>query len=155
MAGKSFELIVVTPERVTYQGKAESLSLPAWEGSMGVLPGHQSALVFLKEGVVTFREGANEQVLALSGGFAEIHPKKVTLFAETAEMAQELDEERARLALSRAKESVVAARKKLSDIDVEAAQATLRRALVRLRVASTLRRGRPRHDATPRPHNEE
>src|SRR3989338_7459930 len=103
---KEFELSIVTPERVTFQGKAESLTLPAWEGSMGVLPGHQSALVLLKEGVAVFRSGENQEVLSISGGFAEIHPEKVVLFAETAELARELNEERARLAAQRAKEAI-------------------------------------------------
>jgi F-type H+-transporting ATPase subunit epsilon len=151
---KNFDLTIVTPERVTYQGKARSLSLPAWEGSMGILPGHQAALVLLREGVVNLGLESGEDALSVSGGFAEIGPKQVTLFAETAELAQNLDEERAKLAAQRAKDTLVKARQGkpgAQEADVEAAQAALRRALVRLKVAGALRRiRRPGAEALPR-----
>lgn len=152
---KTFELTIVTPEKVTHEGTAQGLTLPAWEGSMGILPGHQAALVFLQEGVVKVQDANGEKYLSVSGGFAEIQPKKVTLFAETAEMAQELDEERAKLAAARAKEVLTTVRKTkgYDSIDVEQAQASLRRALVRIKV-SELRRGHTRHGSVVAPHDE-
>ncbi|MBI4670008.1 MAG: ATP synthase F1 subunit epsilon [Elusimicrobia bacterium] len=141
---KLFDFSIVTPERLTFEGKAAYLRLPAWEGSMGVLAGHAPALVLLKEGAATVRQAdGQEDILSLSGGFAEIGPKKVVLFAETAELAQEIDGERARLAASRAREMIGQARrgpKDARDIDVEKAQAALRRALMRLKVFEVAKR---------------
>ena len=141
---KKFELTVITPERTTYEGLVGSLLLPAWEGALGVLAGHAPALILLKEGVARTRDAqGREEILSLSGGFAEITPEKVTLFAETAEMGLEIDEERARLAIERAKESILKFRrheKGAEEIDIEKARASLRRALTRLRVAQYLTR---------------
>lgn len=133
---KTFDLTVVTPERISFEGQARSLSLPAWEGSMGVLAGHQSALVLLREGIVAIRAYDAEEALtiSISGGFVEILPRKIVLFAETAELAQEVDEERARIALERARAMLKAGQARLEDVDIEKAQAALRRALVRLKV---------------------
>ncbi|MBI2071283.1 MAG: ATP synthase F1 subunit epsilon [Elusimicrobia bacterium] len=153
---KIFELTVVTPERITFQGKISSLILPAWEGSMGILPGHTPALVLIKEGVIrTQNEEGIEETMSVSGGFVEIGQRKATLFAETAELAQEIDEERARLALARAKEDVAktrAPKKGPQEIDVEKAQAALRRALTRLKAVENARRIRGHR--TPPPVNE-
>lgn len=150
---KEFELVVVTPERTSFQGKAVSLSLPAWEGSLGVLPGHAPALILLQEGLARARtpEG-QEEILAVCGGFAEISPTRVTLFAETAELGEEVDAERARLSAERAKADIAKFRRRDKDyqqIDIDKAQASLRRALTRLKVVQTLTRV-PRRSATPR-----
>ncbi|MBI4064090.1 MAG: ATP synthase F1 subunit epsilon [Elusimicrobia bacterium] len=149
----TFELSVVTPERTTYEGTAAYLDLPAWEGSLGVLPGHAPALVLLQEGVARVKDvSGQEWLLALSGGFAEIDQKKVTLFAETAELAAEINEERARLAQERAKEDIQKSRRRekgSEDIDIGKAQTALKRSLVRLKV-SELRR-RKGYAGMPRP----
>ncbi|MBI4368755.1 MAG: ATP synthase F1 subunit epsilon [Elusimicrobia bacterium] len=141
---KTFGLAVVTPERKTLETQAQSLTLPAWEGSMGVLAGHAPSLALLREGAVRARLETNEeQVLSISGGFAEITPSQVTLFAETAELAHELDAERANLAVARAKDQIARSRRRdqgYEEVDIEKAQAALRRALVRLKISENLKR---------------
>jgi len=113
--------------------------LPALEGEMGVLPGHQPFLVQLKPGEVRVTEKGQVRRFAVSGGFAEVKDNKVSLFAETAEMAEQIDAERAQQALERAKAEV--SRKDLDPITLAAAEAAIRRAQVRL-IVSQRRHGR-------------
>ena len=138
MAG-SLTLELVTPERPAFSGEGDFVVLPAWEGEMGVLPGHAPFLVQLQPGEVRFTVGEDTMFFAVSGGFAEIRDDKVALFAETAEMAESIDAERARQALERAKAEMVD--KNLDSLTLAHAEAALRRAQVRLKVAQ-LRSGR-------------
>jgi F-type H+-transporting ATPase subunit epsilon len=146
MAEKSLTLELVTPEKVAMQGQADFVVLPAYEGEMGVLPNHEAFLVQLTAGEVRVTENGQVRRFAVSGGFAEIKDNRVSLFAETAEMADQIDAERAKQSLEKAKAEM--ARKDLDPITLAAAEASLRRAQVRLLVA-TRRHGsavRPRHD---------
>jgi F-type H+-transporting ATPase subunit epsilon len=142
-------LRIVTPEKVSWEGEVDSLTVPAWDGSLGVLPGHAPLLAQLTPGVVRIRQtGGDERLLAVSGGFVEVAEGKAALFAETAEMAEEIDAERARQALEQAKKNLKASPAQVLD---EQALAALRRALIRLQVAE-LARLKPRSSQAPRPH---
>ena len=134
MAGKVLTLELVTPEAVALQGQADFVVLPAYEGEMGILPGHEPFLVQLKAGEVRVTEAGQVRRFAVSGGFAEIKDDKVSLFAETAEMAEQIDAERARQSLERAKAEMT--RKDLDPLTLAAAEAALRRAQIRLFVAT-------------------
>ncbi len=138
---KRLTLELVTPELAAFSGEGDSVVLPAWEGEMGVLPGHAPFLVQLKPGAVRLRDGDETRLFAVSGGFAEIRDDKVSLFAETAEMAEAIDGERARQALERAQAELK--RKEADSLTMANAEAALQRALVRLKVAE-LRKGRRR-----------
>ncbi|MBI5240089.1 MAG: F0F1 ATP synthase subunit epsilon [Elusimicrobia bacterium] len=138
MAGLTLELI--TPERPAFSGEGDFVVLPAWEGEMGVLPGHAPFLVQLKPGEVRFHAEGDVRLFAVSGGFAEVRGDRVSLFAETAEMAESIDGERARQALERAKAEL--AKEGLDPMTLASAEAAMRRAQVRLRVAEL--RGRRR-----------
>ena len=138
---KRLTLELVTPERAAFSGEGDFVVLPAWEGEMGVLPGHAPFLVQLKPGAVRLRDGDETRLFAVSGGFAEIRDDKVSLFAETAEMAESIDGERARQALERAQAELQ--RKEADALTMANAEAALQRALVRLKVAE-LRKGRRR-----------
>jgi F-type H+-transporting ATPase subunit epsilon len=139
---KTLTLEMTTPEKVAMQGQADFIVLPAHEGEMGVLPGHENFLVQLKAGEVRVTENGEVRRFAVSGGFAEVKDDKIALFAETAEMAQEIDAERARQALERAKSE--AERKDLDPLTLAAAEAAMRRAQVRILV-SERRHGIPKH----------
>ena len=128
-------LRVVTPEKVAWEGEVDSLTVPAWEGSLGILPGHAPLLAQLREGAVRARSGDAERLLAVSGGFVEVFEGRVSLFAETAELAEEIDAERARQAAEGAKRAL----KSSSDVSDEKAAAALRRAMARLRVSELSR----------------
>ncbi|MBI3551069.1 MAG: F0F1 ATP synthase subunit epsilon [Elusimicrobia bacterium] len=136
---KNLTLEMTTPEKVALTGQADFVVLPSFEGEMGVLPGHEAFLVQLKPGEVRVTEGGETRRFAVSGGFAEIKDDKVALFAETAEMAQDIDAERARQALEKAKEELV--RKDIDPLTLAAAEAAMRRAQVRLLVSERRRHG--------------
>jgi F-type H+-transporting ATPase subunit epsilon len=145
MPDKRLTLELVTPEKVAWSAPADFVVLPAFEGEMGILPGHQSFLVQLAEGEVRVTDGADVRRFAVSGGFAEIKEDTIALFAETAEMSEQIDAERARQSLERAKAET--ARPGLDPLVLAQMEAAIRRAQVRLRVA--------RHGKTVPPHLED
>ena len=136
MANK-IALEIVSPERHVLKEEVDFVVLPAYEGERGVLPGHTHLLVQLKVGELRYKKENRTEILSLSGGFAEVHPNRVEVFAETAEMSAEIDSERARLALERAKKDLT---KSASPQDLAMAEAALRRALIRLKVSEGLRK---------------
>jgi len=125
-------LRIVTPEKVAWEGEVDSMTVPAWDGSLGILPGHAPLLAQLREGAVHARSGDAERLLAVSGGVVEVFEGRVSVFAETAELAEEIDAERARQAAEAAKKALKASAENVSE---EQAAAALRRAMARLRVA--------------------
>lgn len=129
-------LSIVTPERVTWEGEVTSLVAPAFDGQLGVLPGHAPLLAQLTPGIVQIRAGEETRLLAVSGGYVEVYGGRVSLFAETAELAEEIDAERARQAVEKARAAMHGAEAAVP----EQALAALRRALVRLKVAEQIRR---------------
>ncbi len=115
----------------------DSSEVPASDGELGVLAGHAPLLAQLQPGVVRVTKGAETTIFAIAGGFLEVRPDRTAIFAEAAETAAEVDAERARQSLERAK-AVLAARP--PDADLDAARAEMYRALARLRVAAKIRR---------------
>ena len=134
---KTFTLEFVTPEKVALRAQVESVVVPASDGELGVLAGHAPLLAQLQPGVVRVTKGAETTIFAIAGGFLEVRPDRTAIFAEAAETAAEVDAERARQSLERAK-AVLAARP--PDADLDAARAEMYRALARLRVAAKIRR---------------
>ncbi len=130
---------LITPERVVKQVQADAVVIPAVDGELGILEHHLPLVAQLKAGEVRLRQGDAIEHFAVSGGFVEVQNNTVKVFAETAEMAQDIDLERARQAAQRAKEALKATR---HEMDLAQAEAALRRALVRLHVAENLRRKR-------------
>src|SRR3990167_7639462 len=144
MSDKHLTLELVTPEKVAWSAPADFVVLPAYNGEMGVLPGHQSFLVQLAPGEVRVTVKDEVKHFAVSGGFAEIKNDTVSLFAETAEDASQIDAERAHQALEKAR---AAASPALAPMQLAAMEAAIRRAQVRLRVS--------RRTKLPPPHNPE
>ena len=124
---------VVTPDRKLLSAEADVVVLPGVEGQFGVLSGHVPFLSALDVGEMYYRDGGKTEYLSVSGGFAEVTGKKVTIVAEAAEMGREIDIERARLAMERAEKRLAQAR--TDDIDWARAEAALRRAIMRMKVA--------------------
>lgn len=135
---KTLTVELVTPEKSALQTQASFVVLPAYEGELGILPGHSPVLVQLREGEVRVTENGEVKRYAVSGGFAEVRDDKLSLFAETAEMADQIDAERAHQAFERAKGEI--ARRGLDPVTLAGAEAALRRAQVRLMVAGRLKR---------------
>lgn len=126
-------LELATPTRLVVSEEADEVVVPGIDGYFGVLPGHASLLALLGVGEVTYRAGRTERYLAVSGGFAEVGPDRVTILAETAERPEEIDPARARAARERA-EGRLAARGG-DEVDYPRALSALTRAQVRLQVA--------------------
>lgn len=131
-------LTILTPEKAVLSDKeVDSVVLPAFGGEMGVLPGHIPLVAQLKEGVLTYREGHKKELFAVLCGFAEINRDRVLILAEEADLAKEIDEERARQAYQKAKDALAM---RGADMDLDAAQAALRRAVVHLKIAELKKR---------------
>ena len=131
-------LTILTPEKSVLTDKpVDFVSIPAFGGEMGVLPGHASFVVQLKEGVLKYKDEHRREMFAVLNGFAEVHADKVLILAEAAEFAREVNEERARQAYQKAKETLAMRGK---DMDLDAAQAALRRAVIRLKIAEFRKR---------------
>jgi len=134
MAG-TLTLRVITPERVALDRSVASVRLPALDGSMGVLPRHAPMIAALDAGLLRYREqpGGPEQVLFVSGGFAEVRGETLRVVSEAGEKPAEIDLERAREAEKRARERLAQRREEGgAPIDLVRAEAALRRALARL-----------------------
>ena len=126
---KSFQLRVITPNRVFYEGKVDMVEFDTTEGEIGVLPGHIPLTVIIKPGVLRIYESDGEKQAALHSGFAEILPDGVTILAEIIEWADEIDEHRAEAALKRAEERL---HSRTPDTDIARAETALQRAMARI-----------------------
>jgi F-type H+-transporting ATPase subunit epsilon len=136
MYEKPFELQIVTPVRVLFKGQVTSFSAPGVEGGFQVLAGHAPFLSAITTGQVKIKgvDGA-DTVYAASGGFVEVRDNSVTLLAEAAERADEIDVQRAEASRGRAEKRLESYK---LDSDVDRARASLARAMNRLRVAGKL-----------------
>lgn len=128
----NIQLEVVTPERMVVNDAADYIEIPAINGYIGVLPGHAPLITELAVGEINYKTGANIRRLAVAWGFAEVLPHKVTILAETAERAEDIDVSRAQAAKQRAEEALRAAGVNGN----QDAQAALQRANARLEVAA-------------------
>src|SRR3712207_4839443 len=120
-------LEIVTPDRSIVREDVDELQLPGSEGYLGVLPGHTPLLTTLAVGEMWYRIGGETHYLAVAGGFAEVLPDRVTILANVAERAQDIDVTRAEAAKKRAEERL--ARPQV-DIDAERARIALLRSLI-------------------------
>jgi F-type H+-transporting ATPase subunit epsilon len=124
------QLAIVTPERKVVDQSVDSVVLPGIEGEFGVLPGHEAFLSALQPGVVRYRAGSDSSRMAVSTGFAEVTGEHVTLLVRTAELASEIDRDRAEAARDRAQERLG---RQEAEIDSVRAQGALARSVARLR----------------------
>jgi F-type H+-transporting ATPase subunit epsilon len=128
----TFQLEIVTPEKKVVDTAAAEVQIPGKNGYLGILPGHAPLITELAVGEITYRDGGQEQKLAVAWGFAEVLPDKVTILAETAERPNEIDVERARKAKDRAEKLLTSGD---PNVDVERALAAQKKAETRLEVA--------------------
>jgi F-type H+-transporting ATPase subunit epsilon len=132
MADK-LELEVVTPDRLVTSETVDIVMAMGVLGEFGILPSHIPFLTPLQPGELRYRKGGQLEYLAVTGGFAEVSNNKVTILAEAAEKARDIDIDRARRAKERAEKRL--AQTKTEDIDFARAEMALKRALLRLRVS--------------------
>ena len=132
----SLALEIVTPDRSIVSQQVDEVELPGADGYFGVLPGHTPLLSSLQVGELWYRTGEEKHYLAVAFGFAEVLPDRVTVLAQIAERAQDIDVARAESAKTRAEERVASPH---ADMDFERARVALLKALTRLQVASRAR----------------
>ncbi len=128
----TFQLEIVTPEKMVVKDVAEEAQIPGKNGYLGILPGHAPLITELAVGEITYRGGGSEHHLAVAWGFAEVLPDKVTILAESAERPGEIDIKRAQEAKQRAEEHLKSGS---TDVDYPRAEDALQRAETRLQVA--------------------
>jgi F-type H+-transporting ATPase subunit epsilon len=131
-------LEIVTPDRRVVTEKVDEVEIPGAEGYFGVLPGHTPLLAMLQVGELWYRKGNETVHLAIAFGFAEVLPDRVTILAQFAEKADEIDIARAEAAKRRAEERV-SAPILASEMDYERARIALLKSLIRLQVATRAR----------------
>lgn len=129
---KLIELEIVTPERVVFSEQTTSIVLPGVDGFFGVLANHAPLVAALRVGPVVYRQNGEKHRLAIHGGFFEIVDNHAVVLADAAELSGEIDINRARQALDRARQRMS---DRQADMDLLRAQAAIERALTRLRVA--------------------
>jgi F-type H+-transporting ATPase subunit epsilon len=134
----SIELVIVTPEKQLLREKAAEVQMPGENGYLGILPGHAPLMTELGIGELTYRDvtGKEAEHIAVIRGFAEVLPDRVTVLAETAERAGEIDVQRAKEALARAEKRLAS---NDPNIDWDRANIALQRALIRIQVATKRR----------------
>jgi F-type H+-transporting ATPase subunit epsilon len=137
-------LEIVTPERLAYSDTVDAVNLPGIEGELGVLPHHAPLVTMLGVGELRIRKGGEEESFAIIGGFLQVRPDRVVVMAETADMASEIDLEKAQAA-RRAAEQVLEDTARTDVADLAAARVALQGALLRIRVAERRHREGPRH----------
>ncbi len=138
MAKLKFE--IVTAERVVYSDEVDVVVAPGTAGQLAILPNHAPLLTTLQPGELMVRKDGEETSMFVSGGFLEVMRNKVTVLADVAERAEEIDLRRAEEAKRRAEERL---RTQPPDLDRARAEAALRRSLERIKIAEKRKRKRP------------
>src|SRR5881227_202907 len=129
-------LEIVTPDRSVVTERVDEVEIPGADGYFGVLPGHTALLAMLQVGELWYRKGSEKVYLSIAFGFAEVLPDRVTILAQIAERADEIDIARAEAAKRRAEERMA---RPASDVDFERARIAMMKSLIRLQVASRVR----------------
>lgn len=128
----TFQLEIVTPEKMVVRDVAEEMQIPGKDGYLGILPGHAPLITELAVGEIAYRNANITHRLAVAWGFAEVLPDKVTILAETAERAEEVDVNRAQAAKQRAETNLATC---ATEDDFKKMAGDLKRAETRLEVA--------------------
>jgi F-type H+-transporting ATPase subunit epsilon len=136
------QLEIVTPERLAYSDSVDEVVVPGSEGELGILPHHAPLLAMLGVGELRIRKAGAEESFAIAGGFVQVRPDKVVVMAEMADMASEIDLERAHEARREAERAIETGFHEGADL--AAARAALQQALLRIRVAERRHREGPR-----------
>ena len=144
----NLQLDIVTAERLMYSEEVQSVVAPGTAGELGILPSHAPLLTSLAPGELRVTKDDDQTAIVVSGGFLEVIGNHVTVLADTAEQADDIDVERAEAALKRAEERVAAAD---TQLDLARAVAAMRRSRARIAVAGRRRRRTARGEAASQP----
>ncbi len=128
-------LDIVTPERKLVSAEVDEVTAPGFYGEFGVLPQHTPYLCQLGVGVLSYRTGSARYFVSIIEGYAEVGPEKITILAESAERAEDIDAARAQESRQRAQERM-AGQKSEGELDFDRADLSLKRAIARISVAN-------------------
>ena len=140
----TMQLEIITAEQQVYNDEVELVVAPGIEGELGILAHHAPLMTALQPGEILIRKDGEETYLAVTGGFLEVMGIKVTILADACERSDEINEERAQIAVDRARERMA---NQGTDMQLERAVASVRRAQVRLNVVRRRRTRAPRPGA--------
>lgn len=129
----TFLLEIVTPERKIYADQADMIVIKGVAGELGILPNHIPLVTPLRIAPVSIKKGNQTYYVAVNGGFVEVRKDKVIILAESAELPEQIDSERARTSKERAEQRLA---EKRSETDMRRAELALQRAVNRIDVAS-------------------
>jgi F-type H+-transporting ATPase subunit epsilon len=132
----SLQLHIVSADRSLVNERVDEVQIPGSEGYFGVLPGHTPMLALLGAGELWYRQGQEKHYLMIAFGFAEVQPEQVTILAQIAERADEIDITRAEAAKKRAEDRIS---RPVAEMDFERARIAMLKSLIRLQVASRAR----------------
>jgi F-type H+-transporting ATPase subunit epsilon len=130
------QLHIVSADRSLVNETVDEVEIPGADGYFGVLPGHTPLMALLGTGELWYRQGSEKVYLSIAFGFAEVQPDRVTILAQIAEKADEIDVARAEAAKKRAEERLAQA---TADMDFERARIALLKSLIRLQVSTRAR----------------
>lgn len=130
-------LEIITPEKVIYKDEVQEVVVPTVNGEIAILPNHVNLLTQVNPGELIIRKGSDQQYLAITGGFLEVCDNKISIIAEYAVKAQDIEVARAMEAKKRA-EKVMS--EKSTDNELKIAQAEMIKAILELRVATKHKR---------------
>ena len=139
----TLHLEIVTPERLAYEDDVDMVIAPGSEGELGILPHHAPLITMLGAGELRIKKGGAEESFAIIGGFLQVRPDKVVVMAETADLASDIDLEKAQAARREAERALESAANEPADL--ARARAQLQQALLRIRVSERRHREGPRH----------
>ncbi|MDI7740881.1 F0F1 ATP synthase subunit epsilon [Lysinibacillus fusiformis] len=129
---KTVKVNIVTPDGPVYDSEVAMVIAKTVSGEIGVLPGHIPTVAPLAIGAVTLRkEDGSQELVAVGGGFIEVRPDQISILAPSAELAANIDVNRAKESLARAEQRL---QKKQDDIDFTRAELALKRAINRISV---------------------
>jgi len=132
---ENIRLEVVTPDKEVVNEMAQIVMAPGSLGEFGVLSGHTPFMTSLNTGAIHYRDqNGKDQYVFVSGGFAEALPDKVTVLAESAEKMEDIDPQRAKVAMERAEKRLAEDSAK-EQVDIARAKAAVERSVVRIRIA--------------------
>jgi len=130
---KTIKVSVVTPDGPVYESDVEMISTKAQSGELGILPGHIPMVAPLQIGSVRLKNGGNTEFVAVTGGLLEVRPDQVTILAQAAETAEDIDLDRAMQAKQRAEQRLNES--KQTNVDFQRAELALKRAMNRINVS--------------------
>ena len=132
MADKTFNLQIISPTRIFFDGEVDMVEMKTTEGEIGVLAGHIPLTAILEPGVLRIKQDESTKEAALHDGFVEIRKDRVTVLAESCEWPDEIDVERASEAKERAERRIKSGK---SEVDMLRAELALKKALTRIDLA--------------------